>query len=97
MIDFHSILHTNIIFNGQYTKPNECPSWKLMSSHFLSVWHLNKLGILNQDTISESFTTFDEGYDENVDYHIFRDRGKLLGGINQQELVENQLNSINKK
>ena len=61
----------------EYTKPNECPRWMLMSSHFLSVWHLDKLGILNQDTISESFTTFDEGYDEDTDYHIFRDRGKF--------------------
>ena len=68
-----------------------------MSSHFLSVWHLNRLGILNQDTISESFTTFDGGYDEDIDYHIFRDRGKLQGGAVQEKLVENQLNSLHKK
>ena len=60
----------------EYTKPNECPSWRLMSSHFLCPWHLSKLGMLNQDILSESFTTFDGGYDGDTDYHIFRDRDK---------------------
>jgi len=60
-------LHLN-----EYTRPNECPSWKLISHHFLSVWHLGKIGLLDKKIIKESFTTINEGHNPDVDYYIFR-------------------------
>jgi hypothetical protein len=36
---------------NDYTKPGECPSWKSISHHMLTVWHLRKLGLLKHDTI----------------------------------------------
>ena len=78
----------------EYTKPDQCPSYKLMSSHYLVVWHLNELRMLDENIILESFTTFDFGYDEHTDYYIFRDRGKLSDGSVQQELVRNQLTKM---
>ena len=57
----------------EYTSPGQCPQWKLISSHFLSVWHLNKLGLLNQDTITDSnISCWDNGYSLFTDYYIFR-------------------------
>ena len=61
-------------FLNEYTKPDECPSWKKISSHFLCVWHLRKIGLLKPDIIKESFNTLDLGYDPHVDYHLFRDK-----------------------
>ena len=58
---------------NDYTKPGQCPSWKSISSHFLSVWHLNKIGLLNKETISDShLTCWDNGYNSDTDYYIFR-------------------------
>ena len=58
---------------NEYTLPGQCPQWKLISSHFLSVWHLNKINLLHTDIITESnLTCWDNGYSENVDYNIFR-------------------------
>lgn len=59
-------------FLNEYTKPTECPQWKLISSHFLIVWHLRKLNLLNTDIINEAFSEIDQGFDFNTDYHIFR-------------------------
>ena len=57
----------------EYTSPGQCPQWKLISSHFLSVWHLNKLGLLNQDIITDSnISCWDNGYSLFTDYYIFR-------------------------
>jgi len=58
---------------NEYTQIDQCPRWKLISSHMLAVWHLRKIGLLNTDIIKESFTTVDSGYDTMTDYHIFRD------------------------
>ena len=41
----------------EYTSPGQCPQWNHISSHFLSVWHLNKLGLLNDETIELTFPT----------------------------------------
>jgi hypothetical protein len=57
---------------NEYTKPGQCPRWKLISNHFLTVWHLNKINLLDTNTISESLTVKDEGCDMTTDYHIFR-------------------------
>ena len=60
---------------NEYTTPGQCPQWKLISNHFLSVWHLNKIGILEPNIISDLLLkTYDGGYDENsnTDYYIFR-------------------------
>ena len=49
--------------------------WHQVSNHFLSVWHLHKIGILNPFILSDSLLkTYDGGYDENsnTDYYIFR-------------------------
>jgi len=64
----------------EYTTPGQCPQWNHISSHMLAVWHLNKLGLLNINTIKESLKThfIKSG---GVDYHIFR----------YQELTEQQL------
>lgn len=32
-------------FLDEYTKPDQCPTWNFISSHFLSVWHLKKLNL----------------------------------------------------
>jgi hypothetical protein len=68
---------------NEYTKPDQCPRWKLISNHFLIVWHLNKLGLLTTNNINESLTTVDAGYDSNVDYHIFRYKN-----LTKEELLE---------
>jgi len=57
---------------NEYTKPGECPRWKLISNHFLTVWHLKKINLLRQDIINQSFSLIDEGFNLNTDYHIFR-------------------------
>jgi hypothetical protein len=36
---------------NDYTKPGECPAWKSISHHMLTVWHLRKLGLLKDDII----------------------------------------------
>tara|TARA_R110002020_G_scaffold462548_3_gene682117 strand:+ start:300 stop:1076 length:777 start_codon:yes stop_codon:yes gene_type:complete len=60
---------------NEYTAPDQCPRWKLISNHFLCVWHLEKLGLLKENIITDSLLkTFDGGYDEwsDTDYYIFR-------------------------
>ena len=61
-------------FLNEYSKPEECPTWKKISSHFLCVWHLRKIGLLTENIIRESFNTLDLGYDPYMDYHLFRDK-----------------------
>ena len=73
-------LYNNI---DEYTSPGQCPQWKLISNHFLSVWHLKKLGLLKENIITDLLLkTFDGEptiptlglYDErsDTDYYIFR-------------------------
>jgi hypothetical protein len=62
----------------EYTLPGECPQWNTISNHFLMVWHLNKLGLLDTDKTLKSFTTFETGAPDfekgNCDYDILRYR-----------------------
>jgi hypothetical protein len=59
---------------NEYTSPGQCPQYATISSHFLCVWHLKKLGLLDKNIITESFKTtiFEPGFKHGVDYHIFR-------------------------
>jgi len=72
---------------NEYTKPDQCPRWNLISNHFLIVWHLRKLGLLNKDTIHEALSSFNNGYCKDVQYHIFR----------YQNLTKEQLLAYNKE
>ncbi len=56
----------------EYTSPGQCPNWNIISSHFLTAWHLRKLNLLNENTISKSFITTNKSCDYSTDYHIFR-------------------------
>ena len=64
-----------------YSLPGNCPAWKTISNHFLMVWHLRNLGML--DGVEKTFGTFDHnnpklkgGSEEylEVDYDLFRYR-----------------------
>ena len=64
-----------------YTLPGNCPSWKTISNHFLMIWHLKELGLLDQ--IVKSFGNWDQnnpkltGGSENdleIAYDLFRYR-----------------------
>jgi len=72
---------------NEYTKPDQCPRWNLISNHFLSVWHLRKINLLYENVIKESINTNDSVYDSTTDYHIFR----------YKKLTLEQLIEINKK
>ena len=56
----------------EYTLPGQCPQYATISNHFLMVWHLRKMNILNEKIISKTLTTMDIGVDPDVNYHIFR-------------------------
>lgn len=61
----------------EYTKPDQCPRYGLISSHYLSVWHLKKINLLKKDIIIKSIKTFDSSRNEYninmpIDYYIFR-------------------------
>jgi hypothetical protein len=71
---------------NNYTLPGQCPQWKLISNHFLVVWHLDKLNLLKKEIVTdELLKTFDGGYDStaDVDYYIFRYRKLNLADINK--------------
>ena len=71
----------------QYTLPGQCPQWNLISSHFLMIWHLNKLNLLSEDNVVKSFNSLGSvpmveemgkvGGSQsnlNIDYDLFRYR-----------------------
>ena len=73
-----------------YTLPGNCPSWRTISHHFLMVWHLRELGLL--DHTVKSFANWDynnpklQGGSEDdleIDYDIFRNRK-----FTKQEVIE---------
>ena len=39
----------------EYTSPGQCPQWKTISHHFLTVWHFRKMGWLTKEMIEFSF------------------------------------------
>lgn len=56
----------------EYTMPGQCPQWNVISNHFLVVWHLRKLNLLNEKIISKSFINSFNKCNPEADYHIFR-------------------------
>jgi len=42
---------------NSYTKIGECPQWKDISHHMLTVWHMRKLGLLKTDIVEFPFRT----------------------------------------
>ena len=70
---------------NEYTSPGQCPQWKSISSHFLSVWHLNKLGWLNEDTINFSFLTelHADNQSDETDYTTMRFRELTIENIKE--------------
>ena len=66
-------------FLDEYTLPDQCPQWNTISNHFLMVWHLRQLGILDETTVLKSFSTPKDKtswYNNQIesDYDIFRYR-----------------------
>tara|TARA_Y100000592_G_scaffold37988_1_gene60134 strand:+ start:6249 stop:7043 length:795 start_codon:yes stop_codon:yes gene_type:complete len=58
----------------EYTLPGQCPQWNTISNHFLMVWHLRKLGLLDEQTVSKTFTTMVNSWNPDADYEFFRFR-----------------------
>ena len=77
---------------SEYTLPGQCPQWNTISNHFLMVWHLWKLNLLNVDTVKKSFSTYTEGevslQEEKADYDIMRYRNLSMENIIKE--VENE-------
>ena len=69
----------------EYTSPGQCPQWNSISSHFLSVWHLRKLGWLNEDTINFSFLTelHTDNQSDETDYTTMRFRNLTIENIKE--------------
>ncbi len=51
-MDKLTLLYDNIY---EYTSPGQCPQWKTISHHFLTVWHFRKMGWLSEEMIELSF------------------------------------------
>jgi len=51
-IDKLALMYDNIY---EYTSPGQCPQWKTISHHFLTVWHFRKMGWLTKEMIEFSF------------------------------------------
>ncbi len=73
--------HYSSLFDliDEYTLPGQCPQWNTISNHFLMVWHLRQLGILDETTVLKSFSTPKDKtswYNNQIesDYDIFRYR-----------------------
>jgi hypothetical protein len=61
----------------EYTSPNQCPQYNTISHHFLMVWHLEKMNLLNEETVLKTFNTipnYDANSDISTNYDIFRYR-----------------------
>lgn len=56
----------------EYTMPNACPSWKGISHHFLIVWHLRKLGLLDLIKFTYTFYDHNSDVDKPIDYTLVR-------------------------
>ena len=76
----------------EYTLPEQCPQWNTISNHFLMVWHLWKLNLLNLDIVKKSFSTYTEQQvslqEEKADYDIMRYRNLSTEDIIKE--VENE-------
>ena len=65
-------------FLSEYTMPGYCQQWNVISHHFLMVYHLWKLNLLNTDTVKKSFSTYTGDMADNQEgkttYDIIRYR-----------------------
>jgi len=84
---FASSIDNMILFSSlfdlldDYTRPDQCPRYRLISNHFLSVWHLRKINLLHENIIKKSITTYDDAYDSTTDYYIFRYKKLTLNEV----------------
>ena len=76
----------------EYTSPGQCPRWNIISNHFLMVWHLWKLNLINVDTVKKSFSTYTEKKSDNqegkTNYDIMRYRKLSIGDVEKE--LENE-------
>ncbi len=68
----------------EYTQPGECPQWSTISNHFLMVWHLRKMGLLDTQITLKSFNTMAKTANHATDYDIFRYRNLSI-----EEVIKN--------
>ena len=72
-------------FLDEYTLPGQCPQWNTISNHFLMVWHLRKLNLLDTNIVKKSFSTYTRDIIDNqegkTDYDIIRYRNLSSGDI----------------
>ena len=61
--------HTMYDFLDEYTKPGQCPSWNAISSHFLTVWHLKKIGLWDKISLPYNFWYY--GYSNSLEKSDF--------------------------
>ena len=77
---------------NEYTLPGQCPQWNTISNHFLMVWHLWKLNLLDLKIVKKSFSTYTEQevsrQEEKADYDIMRYRNLSTEDIMRE--VENE-------
>ena len=72
----------------EYTLPDQCPQWNTISNHFLMVWHLWKLNLLDLDIVKKSFSTYTGDMVDNqegkTDYDIIRYRNLSVDDIKKE-------------
>ena len=69
-MDDFSFLYDNLF---EYTKPDMCPTWNGISSHFLSVFHLYQLELINNKTkFAFDYGTYGQKASEIDDYALIR-------------------------
>jgi len=56
----------------EYTMPNECPSWNGISHHYLIVWHLRQIGLLDSVKFTYTFYDHHSDIDNPFDYTLVR-------------------------
>ena len=84
------IFYTLYDYLDEYTKPGQCESWNNISSHFLSVWHCKKMGILSN--IGFGFIGYNhKSFSKDDPYHFTLTRH--LGDLPEHKLlVEGYIN-----
>ena len=79
-------------FLDEYTMPGYCEQWNTISNHFLMVYHLWKLNLLNTDIVKKSFSTYTGDMVDNqegkIDYDIIRYRNLSTEDIIKE--IENE-------
>ena len=79
-------------FLGEYTLPGYCEQWNTISNHFLMVYHLWKLSLLDVDIVKKSFSTYTSDVVDNQEgkttYDIIRYRNLSFEDIIKE--IENE-------